>query len=107
MRRGDRSGQADAGAQCVLDREPLALVAFGEARARAVLHDEVRPPVGGDVGMEDGHDEGVRRELRHEVRLGDELCAGVAPELLGEEHLHGDLPSRQTLLVEEDVGESA
>ena len=83
------------------------LVALGEARPGAVLHDEVRAAVGGDVGVVDRDDGRVRRQLRHEVRLGDERGAARRRELVGEQHLHRDAAPRQLLLVQEDVGEPA
>ena len=49
----------------------------------------------------------MRAQLGHQVRLGLEHLPHLAGDDLGEHDLDGDLPSRQVLLVEEDVGESA
>jgi hypothetical protein len=49
----------------------------------------------------------MRRQLRHQVRLGDESGPIRATQLLGEQHLHGDAALGQFLFVEEDVGEAS
>ena len=73
--------------------------------AGVVLHDDVRPPVGGDIGMDDGDDERVRTHLRHQVCLGSELTAlHISTQRVADEHLHRDLAVRHLLFVEEHVG---
>ncbi len=102
-----RRREADADAQHLLDGEGRAAVGDGEAAAGAELHDEVGLVVVRDARRVDRGDRRVARELGHEVGLCDELLTRLTLQGVDMQHLDGDLPAGQLLLVEVDVGEPA
>ncbi len=103
----DSRRDLDADAQRLGDREGLAAVAHLKVRPRAELHHQVRSTVSGDTGLVDRDDGGVRRQHRHDIRLGGELLGRTARHPFRDQHLHRDPAFGQLLLVEVDVGETA
>ena len=103
----DGGGHLDADGQDLVHAEALAPVPDVQAGPGAVLHGQVGVAGVGDLRFEDGHDVGVRGQLRHQVRFGFEAAAGPLGLQVREQHLDGHLAARPVLFVEVDVGEPA
>ena len=107
MRRLDGRRDLHPDAERLGHRERRGARAHLQVRARAVLHDEVRPAVVGDPCLIDRDDRRMRRQQRHHVRLGGELLGCTSRHAALEHDLHRDAAPWQMLLVEVDVGEAA
>ena len=106
MRRLECARHAHPDREHLLDGDALHPVALRE-RARAVLHHDVRAPVGRDARLVDRHDRGMRRKVRQHVGLGVEHAPQLGVAHVAGHDLDRHIAAGHVLLVQEDVGESA
>ena len=108
VRRLDRAGELDAGADRVGHRQRAGPDPHPQVRRGAEAHHQERPVVRGHAGGQHRHDVGVVAEPGHRVGLGGEQRAlpVVERDVLAD-HLDRHPLLRPLLLVAVDVGEPA